>query len=536
MKKLKVTAKMNKEMINELSNDLGIPEEKIPFLAEKLVNNPKSRDIIINSLGKFFGRRNFLEAIFAGGVAAVGLSGLASAKTEITDSNVKISDAVTGLDWHLKSLLPFSAIVGIEGNYVRTYDGRGNLIASGTIGVEDAGIIQITLDSLTTNRSWKEKVIVIGSYTIPTTIRIPSYTILDLSNAKLKLADNANDDMFKNSDQSNGNTEIEIVGGILDGNIVNQVSGIALINMGRVTKCKFRNIEIVNSYGMGMAVAGTYGSNYNIIENNIVRWDSYASQSGRDGIYTAGKENIVKNNIVINAGDTGIVVSGREDLNVTTIKCIVESNLIEGSGHGIILYRNSYDCKIHNNIIKSTNLNGIYVYGVVGYVPHKSEIINNKILSAGQHGIQVTVDSGTESIDIKDNKVYSATNIGIYISYSLTHSEISGNKVFDCGEHGIQIVNPLGIDGYLTVANNEVRNNGTSSANTYDGIQLYRITYSSIVGNICIDTQATPTQRYGINESTSSDYNTIVANVTKGNATAGINITGLNTINANNIT
>jgi len=169
--KLKRCSKMNKDLVEEFSNELAISEEKIPALIDQLIRHPKFqkelvgkiveqpwftdafadklakdqkvRDKVINVFNQFFGRRSFLEALVAGGVIA---TGLASARTVITDKNVIITDPDTNIEWYLRTPLPFSAIVGIEDGIVKAYDWKGNLIAKGKAGVGDAEVIQSALN------------------------------------------------------------------------------------------------------------------------------------------------------------------------------------------------------------------------------------------------------------------------------------------------------------------------------------------------------------------------------------------------------
>jgi len=68
----------------------------------------------------------------------------------------------------------------------------------------------------------KRKVLGIGRFTIDDTILIPSYTVFDFSQATLVAADGLNKPVIRNADQTNGNSNIEVYVGLLDGNEDNQ--------------------------------------------------------------------------------------------------------------------------------------------------------------------------------------------------------------------------------------------------------------------------------------------------------------------------
>jgi len=78
--------------------------------------------------------------------------------------------------------------------------------------VDDASVIQSALDSLTPERVWKERVVIRGDFLLSGAINVPSYTVLDLTGARLKI--NAIDWIIRCDDATN----IEIIGGVLDGN------------------------------------------------------------------------------------------------------------------------------------------------------------------------------------------------------------------------------------------------------------------------------------------------------------------------------
>jgi len=73
---------------------------------------------------------------------------------------------------------PYSALVAKDGSTVWAENSDGKTIASGEAGVDDASVIQSALDALTSGRTWKELVLLKGSFKINQSINVPEYCIL----------------------------------------------------------------------------------------------------------------------------------------------------------------------------------------------------------------------------------------------------------------------------------------------------------------------------------------------------------------------
>lgn len=84
-------------------------------------------------------------------------------------------------------------------------------------GVEDNIEIQSALDSLTSGRTSLEIVKLLGTFKVEDTLKLPSYTLLDLQGAKLVFPEWTTKNLIENDDRSGGNTHIEIIGGIING-------------------------------------------------------------------------------------------------------------------------------------------------------------------------------------------------------------------------------------------------------------------------------------------------------------------------------
>jgi len=92
---------------------------------------------------------------------------------------------------------------------------------NGKIQFEDPKLHEVLNDvwnALTPNRTWKEKVVLKGEFTLTDMLSLPSHLALDLTHAKIKLADNVNKTVICAENQS----DIEVIGGEIDGNKANQ--------------------------------------------------------------------------------------------------------------------------------------------------------------------------------------------------------------------------------------------------------------------------------------------------------------------------
>lgn len=101
---------------------------------------------------------------------------------------------------------------------------------------------------LASGRTWKQVVRLKGNFTVTDTMKIPSYTILDLSGAQLVANASLNKDMIQNSDEISGNTHIDIIGGVIDMNGAYQDATMDGIEFGRVTYGEIFGVTLLNGY------------------------------------------------------------------------------------------------------------------------------------------------------------------------------------------------------------------------------------------------------------------------------------------------
>lgn len=102
-----------------------------------------------------------------------------------------------------------------------------------------------------------------GAYLVSSPIELPSGVHLDLRGVKIKLASGSNCDIITNADWDNGNSDITIEGGFLDGNRTGQVSvvgdgpGQSLISMVNVERFVARGIRGTSPFLHGIDMSNT---------------------------------------------------------------------------------------------------------------------------------------------------------------------------------------------------------------------------------------------------------------------------------------
>ena len=102
-----------------------------------------------------------------------------------------------------------------DGNKIKAKNGKTGKIDY--FGTDASTVIQSAALALTSGRTWKEKVVLKGNFTISMPISVPSYSVLEVD-GRLTLANGVNDPILKASSA----TDVEVVGGVLDGNEAGQ--------------------------------------------------------------------------------------------------------------------------------------------------------------------------------------------------------------------------------------------------------------------------------------------------------------------------
>ena len=155
----------------------------------------------------------------------------------------------------------YSAIVMTQETDVWAENKYGETIAEGEAGVDDAEVIQKALDNLTSGRTWKERVILIGNFTIRAPIIARSYTELNVF-GKLKLADAVNDAIIK-VDTDQPLEHFELIGGYFDGNGANQTdtpeTAVIYLNPQYLSNVIVKKVTVINALRHGIKFAEQSG-------------------------------------------------------------------------------------------------------------------------------------------------------------------------------------------------------------------------------------------------------------------------------------
>jgi len=366
----------------------------------------------------------------------------------------------------------YKYLVEKDGTNITVYDKDGNT-AYGPV-TSPAVAINWALSNLTSGRTWKERVVVEGNFTLDAKILVPSYTVLDLTNAKFTLADGVNDHMLSNSDTTGGNTHIDIIGGVFDGNKANNTGDLAGIYLDHVDNCTVKDC----------------------IVKNCSRWDIRLRYATYCHVYGCNCSD---------AGQHGIMVAYHVYYNV------IENNICYDNGnHGISLEQYAEHNTIIGNVLTG-NVKGL----VVETPPNRYNDIIGNIVNNNGHGILVygAATSHVRFCNFIGNVVSNNTAHGLYLSGYVSHCNVIGN---------------------VCVGNSR----GTGADNTYDNIYLRNgSSYNNIQGNICRAGINTNKPRYGINIGTSDCTGNLVINndiYDDGYGTAPFNDAGTDTIENNN--
>jgi parallel beta-helix repeat protein len=283
-------------------------------------------------------------------------------------------------------------IIFRDGGLVKTKNGlTGEIDFSGT---DASTVIQWALDSLTPNRTWVEKVAVVGSFTLSSKIRVSGYTFLDLSQANLTLANNVNDDMIEAS-----GWYFTIAGGTLNGNGANQTKGSVILVKGEAQR-------FFIGYGMRIFNAAEHGIHLQGEQDKYVGVgvlvDIIIEGCGGSGVLSAAwsADHIFSRLNCGGNGGSGICLSS------SGANLIVDS-LFWNNFKGVDIYHSMQNVVTGNRI-------DFNKYGVcIAYGSSENLVIGNELHNNTEQ-IRVEVDAGNGNI-IRENRGYVAENYGTAI-------------------------------------------------------------------------------------------------------------------------
>jgi hypothetical protein len=225
----------------------------------------------------------------------------------------------------------YSVLVYTEAGNIIAIDNSGNLILSGVSGVGDVAVIQAAVNSLTPDRTWKETVVIQGDFNVLSPgIILPSYTVLDMTTARISKPPDATWPGIRNAGA--GDTDIDIEGGFATGNAVSGSPTAHSIEMTGVSNLHIHEMGIHDIRGSCIII----DNSSNIFLNN--------------------------NRFVTSLQDEGIKITDSEDVVIT-------NNYIAEMYGDAIYVENTTGLVIAENIVKDTVAGyGISVIESVGHV------------------------------------------------------------------------------------------------------------------------------------------------------------------------
>ena len=415
-----------------------------------------------------------------------------------TDTDKKYYN--TGSAWVPKSIEgSYKYIIFLEGSTYYCQDAKGKTVSSNASPVT---VIQYGLDNLSAGRTWKEIVKLKGSFTFPT-ITVPSFTILDLTQARLLQTAATNNNFIKNNDFTNGNTDIEIVGGVIDGNKANQSAGGPENTQAMVHFEKCSNVMIHHGKHQNGDFANFYIKECPgpFIYTNNISWSprhEHVSCHAMDSAVNVCRNYLIADNYFENATEGNTFVS---TINVSDV--VISNNTMERVylGTSTIAVNG-----LRNIVVNNTISNGGYGIAVgqvdtSDYDASGSVIANNTVYNCDRYGIFVLAHTTQKDIVIVGNHVYAnttSTYAGIF-TQGAKNVVIANNLVHDVRGSCINVTGsaaPFNAD-HVLVKNNVCFNGGQSSdANdshrcgiVLDSSVLSRITNVIVEGNQCYDLQ-----------------------------------------------
>jgi len=419
---------------------------------------------------------------------------------------------------------------------------------------------------LTSGRTWKETVKIMGSHFV-TKLRLPSYIKIDANDGTVFQISGTNTNMIENFDNSGatGNLEIEIDGGVWDGNRAGQTGG---GGSDTTSLAWFGNCSDINIHD-GYWLHANYHcfrflnclTDIRVTNNRIENWKQEGVNDQAPQLaYGIAHHHVVANNYFAQTSD-GSYSNAVGSCAVSTINVsdfVFADNVINGINGGSMTTFNGIRSLVANNIITNgAGGSGVYGSGSVSagivlaqgtsgtFDSSYSIIANNIVRNMGAAGIHVQNGWPSRDITIIGNQVdsiYGTTANGITLQ-DCANLKIIGNTVSECAAAGIA-VNGNFISGNLflsgtrdcLVQDNLCYNNGnalSASAFRRAGIAVMStnsglVDSISVRNNRCYDNRISGGQLYGVQIQNSTNC-VIMSNNFRGNFSSGVFLTAPNT-------
>jgi len=299
--------------------------------------------------------------------------------------------------------------------------------------------------------------------------------------------------MIQNNDEINGNKNIEIFGGMINGNKANQVKQndeLHTIRIKNVNNFYIHDTKIIN--GWTSAIRTSFSNNVTI-ENNII------DNSGDDGIAINEQTafSIIRANVISNSGQnnkqygspTGIEIQDGANNVIVTENTVINS---ETDGIQVSTHKGKpapYNIVIVGNTIKTANRDGITFHGQPESILLNSSAYGNYILDAERFGIFI---ASAKNILVNSNFISSSEKYGIISTFlGSGYNTISNNFITQSQLDGIYIDETSIND---KVFGNMIYNNGQSLVESRAGITVKgknTLVYENLIEDTRIDSERT---------------------------------------------
>jgi hypothetical protein len=330
-----------------------------------------------------------------------------------------------------------SFIVFAKGGKYYVKDALGSIVFVDT---DARRAIQYALDSLTHNRTWKEKVVAIGSFMINNSaspLRIGSYTIFELHGRLVAL------DKRKTLVYVNGsNTEIR--GGIYDGNRGDEVTTsdepTRVIQVEDSVDVIVENVKVVNGYSRGIEI----DNGYHVSLINI-----YAENSWRNIMVWSTSYMTVRNHELRNIHTKH--AQGGAGVDLGTVGYVTIDGLYSEEDNPVALAIDSCKSVHARNII--SKFRGVALIHA-GYNHTENIVIENAVSAgSGAGALLAEVNSSYNITDLvlKNIKVLSPRDTAIVLRRAGGSGVIDNVRVYDIYTDGIPE------DKYSIIADNSVQ-------------------------------------------------------------------------------
>jgi len=391
-------------------------------------------------------------------------------------------------------------------------------------GRDSSSVIQSAINALTSGRTWKEKVVTKGNFTINDTVKLSSYTILEIQ-GKWALADGVNANLIENSDRVTGNVEIEILGGKLDGNRASQTALSSLISLRRVKDLFISDMLLTKGYEYGIDLTLTERFYIGNIIGDDAGGDDFIS------IRENSKYGTVKNAINLNHSNF-LSTRATSDFEVEdSVQDIVFENCwgIGGTNkQGFMIGDPTFPPVKHITLINPIAIDkaerGIFVNGSSTNIMEDIKIVNPIIRNAGTYqGIRLSYTTYMISNPYITGSATDGLGIGVGAI-----GEIKGGLIEKNVGHGVSLYDAT----HNRIVDVTIRNNSQppSGAGAKSGIYISGASTDNLVKTCRIfDDQPTKTQGRAIIEAGTSDYNSFMNNDVRGNLYTPISFIGANT-------